>query len=323
MRSAQTRDLMTLGITYKLASAFLFTVMAALIRSLGLNVPLGEVVFARSFFALIPIVIWLLWRGVLRRALVTDRHVGHMLRGMIGVSSMFLMFAALARLPLPDATALGYASPLFVVIFAAVLLREKVHVVRWTAVGVGLFGVLVMLWPQLTTGALAVAIHGGPAADETAAGVAFAIGATVLTAAAMIQIRRLTETEGTGTIVFYFSVWSAVAGLASAPVLGWVWPDLSTGLTLVAIGCVGGIAQIFLTESYRHADASLIAPFEYSTILWALTIGFFAFGDLPSGWTAIGGAIVVASGVAVAIRERQLGIKRARVRKASPPPPAA
>lgn len=314
---------MTLGILFKLASAFLFTVMAALIRAVGLGVPVGQVVFARSFFALIPILIWLCWRGVARRALATDRHFGHMARGMIGVASMFLMFAALARLPLPDATALGYASPLFVVIFAAVLLREKIHALRWTAVAVGLSGVLVMLWPQLSTGALAALLRHGPQADETAAGVAFALGATVLTAAAMIQIRRLTETEGTGTIVFYFSVWSAVAGLATAPLFGWVWPDLGTGLMLVAMGCVGGVAQILLTESYRRADASLIAPFEYSTILWALAIGFLAFGDLPTGWTAVGGAIVVASGVAVAVRERRLGLARARVRKASPPPPAA
>lgn len=314
---------MALGILYKLASAFLFTVMAALIREIGLGVPLGEVVFARSFFALIPIVAWLWWRGVFWRALRTDRPVGHALRGLIGVASMFGMFAALARLPLPDATALGYASPLFVVIFAAVLLREKIHAVRWTAVVVGLAGVLVMLWPELSTGALAAALSGAPTADVTAEGAAFAVGSTVLTAAAMIQIRRLTDTEGTGTIVFYFSVWSAVVGLMSAPILGWVWPDPWTGFLLVMTGCVGGVAQILLTESYRRADASVIAPFEYSTILWALGIGFIAFGDLPSVWTAIGGAIVVSSGVAVAIREHQLGIKRARERKASPPPPAA
>lgn len=314
---------MTLGILFKLASAFLFTLMAALIRAIGLDVPVGEVVFARSFFALIPILIWLAWRGVARRALATDRHAGHMIRGMIGVSSMFLLFAALARLPLPDATALGYASPLFVVIFAAVFLRERIHAARWGAVAVGLCGVVVMLWPQLSNGALAAAVKGGRHADETAIGVAFALSATVMTAAAMIQIRRLTETEGTGTIVFYFSVWSAVAGLASAPILGWVWPDARTAAMLVGAGLVGGVAQILLTESYRRADASLIAPFEYSTILWALALGFLAFGDLPSAWTAVGGAVVVASGVAVAIRERQLGLKRARVRKASPPPPAA
>lgn len=313
---------MALGVFFKLASAFLFTVMAALIRDIGLAVPTGEIVFARSFFALIPIAIWLTWRGVFRAALSTERHAGHMIRGLVGVSSMFLMFAGLARLPLPDATALGYASPLFVVIFAAILLRERIHAMRWTAVAVGLAGVVVIMWPQLRTGALAAAFSGSAEATVTATGAAFALGATVLTAAAMIQIRRLTETEGTGTIVFYFSVWSAVAGLASAPILGWVWPDLKTTLTLVAIGCVGGVAQILLTESYRRADASLIAPFEYSTILWALAIGFLVFGELPTVWTLVGGAIVVGSGVAIAVRESRLGVKRARQRKATPLSPA-
>ncbi|MDR4306540.1 DMT family transporter [Chelatococcus sambhunathii] len=312
---------MILGVVFKLLSAFLFTVMAALVRAVADETPLGEIVFARSFFALIPIVTWLKWRGVLRAAMRTERHAGHMLRSMIGVSSMFLMFAGLARLPLPDATALGYASPLFVVVFAAILLRERIHAMRWTAVGVGLLGVLVILWPQLSTGALAALVSGAGGADETALGAAFALGATALTAGAMIQIRRLTGTEGTGTIVFYFSVWSAVAGLATAPILGWTWPGWRTGLLLVATGCVGGVAQILLTESYRRADASLIAPFEYSTILWAIAIGFVAFGDLPSFWTLVGGAIVVGSGVAVAIREHQLGIKRARVRKAAPESP--
>lgn len=311
---------MIIGVVFKLLSAFLFTVMGALVRAIGHDAPLSEVVFARSFFALIPIVLWLMWRGVFRAALRTDRPVGHMLRGLIGVASMFLMFAGLARLPLTDATALGYASPLFVVIFAAIVLREQIHAMRWSAVAIGLLGVLVILWPQLSSGALAAALKGA-GNDETAAGAAFALGATVLTAAAMIQIRRLTETEGTGTIVFYFSVWSAVAGLASAPLLGWTWPDARTAALLVATGCVGGVAQILLTESYRRADASLVAPFEYSTILWALALGFALFGDLPSVWTLVGGAIIVGSGVAVAWRERRLGLIRARVKKAAPESP--
>jgi drug/metabolite transporter (DMT)-like permease len=313
---------MYLGITFKLISALLFTVMAALIRSVGHDAPTGEIVFARSFFALAPLLAWLAWRGAVRSALATRRPLGHMLRGLVGVGSMFCLFAALARLPLPDATVLGYAAPLITVVFAAVLLRERIHAIRWTAVAIGLVGVVVMLWPQLRSGALADVVTGKGPVDETAAGVAFALGATVLTASAMIQIRRLTQTEGTGAIVFYFSIWSAVIGLATLP-FGWVWPDARMAALLVGVGVVGGVAQIFLTESYRLADASLIAPFEYSTILWALAIGFFAFGDLPSGWTLVGGAIVVASSVAVVIRERQLGIKRARVRKASPPSPMA
>jgi drug/metabolite transporter (DMT)-like permease len=314
---------MILGIGFKLLSALLFTIMAALIRAVGMDAPTSQIVFARSFFALIPLMAWLAWRGEVRRALTTSRPFGHLLRGLIGVASMFLLFAALARLPLADATVLGYATPLVTVVFAAVLLRERIHIYRWSAVAVGLCGVIVALWPQLSSGALAAALAGGAGADETATGAALALGATLLTAGAMIQIRRLTQTEGTGAIVFYFSVTSAAMGLASVPVLGWVWPEPQTALLLVAIGCVGGVAQICLTESYQHADASLIAPFEYTTILWAIGIGVLAFDDSPTAWTLVGGAIVAASGLAVALRERQLGIKRARVRKAAPPSPGA
>lgn len=313
---------MITGIGFKLLSALLFTIMAAMVRSVGTSVPVGEVVFARSFFALVPLMTWLWWRGDVAKALAPTRPVGHLLRGMIGVASMFCMFSGLARLPLPDATVLGYASPLFTVLFAAVFLRESIRIHRWTAVAVGLVGVLVILWPQLRSGALAAALTGN-ATDETAIGAAFALGATVMTAGAMIQIRRLTQSEGTGAIVFYFTVWSTVIGLLSALLVGWVMPDPKTAMLLVGTGLVGGVAQILLTESYRHADASLIAPFEYTTILWAFSIGFFVFGDLPTLWTVVGGAIVVGSGVAVVLREHRLGIKRARVRKASPPSPGA
>ncbi|GLK57806.1 drug/metabolite transporter (DMT)-like permease [Methylopila capsulata] len=314
---------MLLGVSCKLLSAFLFTVMASLVRAIGTDVPTGQVVFARSLFALVPLMAWLMWRGDVVKTLKTDRPLGHLLRSAIGVSSMFCMFAGLARLPLPDATVLGYASPLMTIIFAAVLLRERVRAHRWTAVAIGLAGVVIMLWPQLESGALASVVTGDAPASETAVGAAFAICATVLTAAAMIQIRRLTQSEGTGAIVFYFTVWSTVIGLTISLTFGWVWPDARTALLLVGTGLVGGVAQILLTEGYRHADASLIAPFEYTTILWALAIGFLAFGDLPSSSMVIGGAIVVGSGVAVVLRERKLGIKRARVRKASPPSPGA
>lgn len=312
---------MNLGIFFKLGSALLFTVMAALIRAVGHAVPTAEVTFARSFFALLPILLWLVWRGGVAEALTTERPFGHLLRSLIGVGSMFCMFSALAYLPLPDATALGYASPLLTVVFAAVLLGERIHAVRWWAVAVGLFGVVIMLWPQLRSGALADALTGAPGADDTGVGAAFAVGGTVMTAGAMIQIRRLTQTERTGTIVFYFTVWSAALCGVIATIVGWTWPEPRVAALLVATGCVGGVAQILLTESYRHADASLIAPFEYSTILWALAIGFVVFGDLPGVWTLVGGAIVVAAGAAVALRERQLGLKRARLAKASPPSP--
>ncbi|MET0315174.1 MAG: DMT family transporter [Hansschlegelia sp.] len=311
---------MNLGIIFKLCSAFLFTVMAALIRAIGDAAPTSEIVFARSFFALAPIVAWLLWRGVLRRAVATDRPFGHLLRSVIGISAMFCMFAALGHLPLADATALGYASPLFIVLFAAVALGERVDGARWAAVAVGFGGVIVMLWPNLVSGSLA-AVFRGEQTEGAAAGAIYALAGAVLVAGAMVQIRRLTKTEGTGTIVFYFTVWSTMLAICVAPFAGWTMPDGSTAALLVLTGCVGGVAQILLTESYRHADASLIAPFEYSTILWALGIGALAFGDTPTGWTLIGGVIVIASGAAVALNERRLGLKRARLAKAAPQTP--
>ncbi|WP_454917882.1 DMT family transporter [Xanthobacter sediminis] len=301
------------GVLFKLVSAFMFMVMSALIREVGTRVPTGEVVFARSFFALVPLVAWLWWRGNMLAALRTGRPFGHLLRGAIGVCSMFCNFVAVARLPLPDATALSYAAPLVTTLFAALVLSESVGPHRWAAACVGLGGVIVILWPQLASGALAAVLTSGGDASETAIGAAFAVVGATTSGVAMIQLRRLTQTEGSGAIVFYFSVWSAIMGLASSLILGWVWPDPYVATLLVGTGLAGGIGQILLTESYRNADASLIAPFEYTTILWALAIGFFAFGELPSVWTVAGGTIVIGSSAAVLLRERSRGALRTRI----------
>lgn len=310
------------GILFKLTSAFMFTVMAALIREVGTRVPTGEVVFARSFFALAPLVAWLWWRGDMLAALKTGRPFGHLLRGAIGVCSMFCNFVALARLPLPDATALNYAAPLVTTLFAALVLSERVGVHRWAAACIGLGGVVVILWPQLASGALVAIFTSGRETSATAVGAAFALAGATTSGIAMVQLRRLTRTEGSGAIVFYFSVWSALMGLVSSLALGWVWPDPHVAGLLVATGFAGGVGQILLTESYRNADASLIAPFEYTTILWALAIGFLAFGDLPSVWTILGGAIVIGSSAAVLLWERARGGHRPHAGTMTPPPEA-
>src|ERR1700682_3588643 len=137
------------GIALQLGATFSFTVMGALVRYVGGRVPLGEQVFTRSFFALIPLVAMLLWRNQLASAFRTKNPFGHVPRGVSGVIAMVCMFAALARLPLVDATAIGFATPLINVALAAIFLGEKVHVFRWSAVAVGFLGVLVMLSPHL------------------------------------------------------------------------------------------------------------------------------------------------------------------------------
>src|SRR5262245_47468142 len=143
-----------LGISIKLLSVLLFAMMSALVRYVGDAVPLGQVVFFRSFFAIIPVMIIFAWRGELGAAVPTGRPLGHVTRGLIAVVSMFLNFAALARLPLVDATAISFAAPFITVALAAIVLKETVRIYRWTAVVVGFAGVMVMLWPYLQAGDL-------------------------------------------------------------------------------------------------------------------------------------------------------------------------
>src|SRR5258707_11204012 len=137
------------AISSKLVSVLLFAVMSALVRHVGEPVPLGQVAFFRSAFAIIPVMVIYAWRRELGAALRTGRPPGHVTRGLIAVVSMFLNFAALARLPLVDATAISFAAPFITVALAALVLKEPVRIYRWSAVGVGFVGVMVMLWPYL------------------------------------------------------------------------------------------------------------------------------------------------------------------------------
>jgi drug/metabolite transporter (DMT)-like permease len=127
----------------------------------------------------------------------------------------------------------------------------------------------------------------------------------------VIQTRRLTQSETTSSIVFYFSVVCAIAGAVTLP-FAWHSPTGPELTALIALGVLGGLAHIFLTESYRHASASVVAPFDYTSMLWALLLGYWVFGELPSVLVYIGGSIVAGAGLFVIWRERQLGVQRAR-----------
>jgi drug/metabolite transporter (DMT)-like permease len=309
------------GIALKILSAFFFTLMAATIRWVGDVVPSGQIVFFRSLLGVVPIVIWLLWTGQLKNSVFTRNIPGHFLRSIIGCTSMLFVFSALARLPLSDATVIGYAAPLITIALAYFILKERVGVYRWSAVGVGLVGVCVLLWPHLSGGALAKALMGEGGEARVAQGAFFALIGAFASACAMVQVRRLALTEPTGAIVFYFSMFSACISLLTIP-FGWVMPEPEVMIALLLIGGFGGVGQILLTQSYRHADASLIATFEYTTIIWSVALGWLVFGEVPPSTVYLGAAIIIASGVYVIFREHRLGIKRARARKASAPPSA-
>lgn len=297
------------GITLKVLSVFCFVVMATMLKA-TMTVPSGEMVFFRSFFALLPVMAYLAWQGRLRDAFVTTRPVAHVVRGLIGVASMSLGFFALTRLPLPEATAINYASPLIIVIFSAALLHERVHAFRWTAVLVGLGGVVVILWPRLT-----ILSSESGLGEAQAIGALAALFAAVLSAFAMMQVRTLVQTERTETIVTYFFISASLLSLLTLP-FGWIWPTPEQAVLLVGAGIFGGIGQLFLTSCYRYADMSVIAPFEYVSLLLTLVIGYVIFADVPTLFMIIGAVIIVASGIAVILREHWLGLDRVRAKQA-------
>lgn len=298
------------GILYKITSVILFITMASLIKLLSDSIPPGQMVFFRSLCALPVILVWLAWRKELHVGLRASKPLGHFWRGLVGTSAMGLGFASLRFLPLPEVTAIGYAAPLLVVIFASMFLGEQVRLFRLTAVFVGLAGVLIVLSPRLSLGSAV--------SHAQALGAMLALSGAVFAALAQVTVRKLVATESTSAIVFWFSITAASLSLITLP-FGWVMPSPGQAAILVLAGLFGGLGQIFLTSSYREADVSLIAPFDYVSIIFALAIGYWVFAEAPTPTMLIGAGIVVAAGILIIWRERQLGLERAQQRKAMTP----
>jgi drug/metabolite transporter (DMT)-like permease len=314
-----------IGVLFKLASAFAFSCMGAVVKLVASitpadqQFPVGQIVFSRSFFALLPVFIWMAMVGKLWSAFHTNNHAGHLKRGLIGSLGMFFGFAALTILPLTDATAISFTAPLISVVLAAFVLGEVVRLYRWTAVLIGFCGVIVMLWPYISAEAISRQTD-----TRLALGALFGFLGSACAAFAMIEVRKLTSTETTAAIVIYFSLMTTTFGMltivagAIDPAWAWVTPNPKQALLLVLVGVMGGFGQIFLTESYRRAPASLVAPFDYAGMVFAIGWGYFLFSELPHQLVLIGACIVCGAGLYVILRERQLGIDRARQAETGP-----
>lgn len=292
------------GMALKLCAVFLFVIMASLIKASSDVVPPGEAVFFRSFFALPVIIGWLALSGDLRTGLKTNNPWGHLFRGMFGVCAMAFAFAGLGLLPLPEVTVLGYAAPIMTVVFAAFVLGERIRLIRISAVFLGLIGVVIVMLPQLGNESLGTAARWG---------VALVLLSATLRAMAHVYIRKLVQKETTSSVVFYFAMTASCLSLLTSP-FGWVWPDPITAAQLIGAGLVGGVAQILLTSAYKHAEAAFLAPVDYASILFALVIGYTVFNEIPTVQTVIGAAVIIAAGVLIIWRERQLGVKRGPAR---------
>ncbi len=294
------------GIAYKVASTLAFALMAALVKALSGKVSVAEIAFFRSIFSLLTLVAWLRHQGAFPRGVATKNPFGHLRRSLLGVTGMFGTFYALSALPIAKATAISFAAPLMVVPLATLFLGEKANPFRWAAVLVGFAGVLVMLSDRLFNG------DGSLGLGETVA-----VCTACVSAIAVLQVRHLTRTEPTGAIVFYFFL-MGLGAMALALSLGalaprgwpvpawiaWTAPDAKTLALLALLGVLGGFGQILMTQSFRHADAAVIAAFEYTSILWTASLGVAFFGEGVSAHVALGALVVVGSGLMILLRER-------------------
>ena len=320
MPATLTQNLPGRAIALKLCAIFLFMVMAALIKAASGQVPPGQAVFFRSLFAMPIIGLWLWQSGHLHDGLKVNNPFGHIWRGLFGTTAMGLTFAGLALLPLPEVTAIGYATPMFTVLFAAIFLGERVRLFRLSAVALGLIGVMIVLAPRLSlgTGMSSAATYGA----------LMVLAASILRALVQIHVRRLVQTDSTSAIVFYFSLTATCLSLLTLP-LGWLfqtpaltWTAPGFGVLglIICAGLIGGVAQILVTSSYRFGGASMLAPFDYSSMIFATLIGWVVFSEVPTPTILLGAGLVIAGGVLIIWRERQLGVDRSKSKPNVPPP---
>lgn len=285
------------GIGLKVGATIAFTIMNAVIRSVG-HVPVGEIIFFRSSFALVPLLIVAAWSGSIIAAITTERPALHLMRSLIGSSSMFFYFTAVSILPLADSTAFSFVMPIFSVVLAALILRENVGIWRWSAVAIGFCGVLLIIEPH---GGVRSIIGGG-----ISYGAAAGLIGSLISAFVVIFIRQMSKTERSEAIVFYFMLTSACIG---AVTMFWasIWPTPWELVLLITIGLLGGIGQICMTFSYRLAEPSMLAPFDYVAIVWATILGYIIFDELPVWQVIAGSSIIIVSGLFIAWREHRRG----------------
>ncbi|WP_299026300.1 DMT family transporter [uncultured Sulfitobacter sp.] len=308
------------AIALRLISIFLFMVMAALIKSASQTVPPVQAVFFRSFFAFPIILLWLWQQHDLRTGLIPQNLMGHVWRGLFGTTAMVLTFGGLGLLPLPEVTAIGYATPMFTVLFAALFLGERIRLFRLSAVALGLVGVMIVMAPRLS-------LDSDSVTTLATLGALMVLAASILRALVQIHVRRLVQTEHTAAIVFYFSLTASCLSLMTYPLgewtgwapLDWVMPGWKVAGLMIAAGLVGGVAQILVTTSLRFGAASTLAPFDYSSMIFASLIGWIVFGELPTSAIITGAALVIAGGVLIIWRERQLGLDRSKAKASIPP----
>ena len=315
--AAARRNQIPRGIAYMVASTALFAAINAIVKWELATYPVGEVAFYRALFALVTVAVMIIPRtgiGVFR----TRRYLGHLQRGISQFGSMTCMFFAFSMMSLGSAVAISFAAPLFTTLLSIVILKERVRLHRWSALIVGFVGVLIVTEPGVGSFNL---------------GAVFALTNAVLSSSVAIAIRRMSSTESTETLTLYQLIVITACTLFLLP-FGFKPPTWLDAGALALAGVGNGIAQYWWTRSLTLAPPSAVVPFNYLSLVWASSLGFAIWGDVPTTHLVVGAVIVVASGLYILWREtvrhgrvRPLGLSAASsssaaARSAGPTPPA-
>jgi drug/metabolite transporter (DMT)-like permease len=264
--------------------------MSAAIHEAAKVAPVGQLVFWRSFVALIPIVIYMAFRGQLGASLRTKYPHKHLIRGLLGCAVMFFSFISLAYLSVGLATALSYLAPILSIVAAMVFLRERPGMVIFAGVALGFAGILLMLYPSLV---------GAEVRDGTLIGVAAGVAMAATNALSRVQVKDLTRTDPPASIALSFAVICSLVGLATAW-FGWAELDTYAFALLAGAGILGGMGHVLMMEAVARAPVSLLAAYEYTGIIWAFLFDLALLGVALDVWSVSGALVVVGAAALVA-----------------------
>jgi drug/metabolite transporter (DMT)-like permease len=274
-----------LGFLYMFLSVCAFSIMDLIVKWSD-NYPLGQVIFFRGFFGLV-FYYFIIPKKRIKDFYFTKRPLLHLSRCFFGLAALLSIFTALRNLPLATVVSITFAAPIFTTIFSIFFLSEKVGYFRWLAVIVGFVGILIISEPGFSSLNIYYIFP-----------VIFVLGMSYVA----ISIRQLSSTEPVWLISLFFSAAITIAGIFTIP-FGWLMPSFTDLILLSMIGFFGGVANLWLSQSYKFSEVSLVTPLKYLALVFAIGFGYLIWQEIPSSKTLIGAALVITSSIIIFRRE--------------------
>ena len=289
-RSGERRDHPALGILTFVGNMAVMALLSAGVRELvNREYPLAEVLLLRYVSA--SAVFWVILLSTAGlAALTTKRPLDHAIRSISGVVSLALLYYAITLIPIADATAIAFAAPVFITLLSIIILGEAIGLRRWSAVILGFVGVLLITRPQ---------------ADGWNVGALAALGSAISGAMVAVWLRKLSSSERSVAIGIYYNALGCLVCLGWVLLSGWLTPGVGDLWLLLGFGLGCGLQQWLLTVSFRYAEASLLAPFEYVAMVFAAIVGYVFWSEIPVLTTWIGAAIIAGSGLFIFKRDQR------------------